>query len=67
MSLQHITIERLQEIEAERAQTQADVNFHHWMEQLRVGKLCVNQDGVIKAQQMMENWNYSQLNDLTWE
>jgi hypothetical protein len=67
MNLTNITIERLQEIEAERAQTEQDPNFHHWMEEMKVGKLSVNRDGIIRAQQMMADWNQSSLNKFTWE
>ena len=65
--LKHITIERLQEIEAERAQTETDPNFQAWMEQLRVSKLCKPKDGITRAQQMMSDWNQSSLNKHLWE
>jgi hypothetical protein len=65
--LKHITIERLQEIEAERAQTETDPNFKTWMHELRVGTLCITKDGVTRAQQMMADWNQSPLNKHVWE
>jgi hypothetical protein len=65
--LKHITIERLQEIEAERAQTETDPNFKTWMHELRVGTLCITKDGITRAQQMMADWNQSPLNKHLWE
>jgi hypothetical protein len=65
--LKHITIERLQEIEAERAQTETDPNFQAWMQQLKVSNLCIEKDGVTRAQQMMADWNQSPLNKHLWE
>jgi hypothetical protein len=65
--LKHITLERLQEIEAERAQTETDPNFKTWMHELRVGTLCITKDGITRAQQMMADWNQSPLNQHLWE
>jgi hypothetical protein len=65
MTLEHITIERLQEIEAERAKTQQDVKFHHWMKELHVGRLCIDRTGIIRANQMMQG--YSQPKNYIWE
>ena len=65
--LKHIKLERLQEIEAERAQTETDPNFQQWMHELRVGTLCITKDGITRAQQMMADWNQSPLNKHLWE
>lgn len=65
--LKHITLERLQEIEAERAQTETDPNFQAWMEQLRVGKQHIEKDGITRAKEMMADWNQSNLNSQSWE
>ncbi len=65
--LKHIKLERLQEIEAERAQTETDPNFQTWMSELKVGKLYEKKDGITRAQQMMADWNQSPLNKTLWE
>ena len=67
MNLNNISIERLQEIEAERAQTKSDPNFQAWMDELKVGKLYEKKDGIIRAQQMMADWNQSNLKSQSWE
>jgi hypothetical protein len=65
MNLEHITLERLQEIEAERAQTQLDPKFHTWMRDLHVGRLSIDRSGIMRANQMMED--YSKLKNQLWE
>lgn len=62
MVLENISYERLQEIEQERAITQQDPEFQSWMHQLNVGRLYVNRDGIVKANQMMKNWTMNSLN-----
>ena len=57
MNLEHITLERLQEIEAERAQTQLDPKFHKWMKDLHVGRLSIDRSGIMRANQMMEDYS----------
>lgn len=56
MTLEHISVERLEEIEQERATTQSDPEFQSWMTQLNIGRLCVNRDGIVRANQMMQEW-----------
>ena len=65
MNLKHITIERHQEIEAERAQTQLDPNFHCWMQELRVSRMHIDREGIIRANQMMQD--YSKPKTYIWE
>jgi hypothetical protein len=62
MNLEHISLERLQEIEQERATTQQDPEFQSWMTQLNIGRLCVNRDGIVRANQMMQEWKMNLLN-----
>jgi hypothetical protein len=62
MNLEHISVERLQEIEQERTTTQQDPEFQSWMRQLNIGKLYVNRDGIIRANQMMQEWKMNSLN-----
>lgn len=62
MSLENISLERLQEIEKERATTQSDPEFQSWMHQLNIGRLCVNREGIARANQMMQEWKMNSLN-----
>jgi hypothetical protein len=62
MNLEHISVERLQEIEQERAQTQSDPEFQSWMHELNIGRLCVNREGIVRANLMMQEWKMNSSN-----
>ena len=62
MNLEHISVERLQEIEQERAQTQSDPEFQSWMHELNIGRLCINREGIVRANLMMQEWKMNSLN-----
>ena len=51
------SLERLQEIENERAQTNNDPLFHEWLKQFNVSILHVRRDGLDRAKEIMEQWN----------
>lgn len=57
MNLSTISLERLQQIQQEREETQLDPNFHSWMQQMNIGRLHVDRDGIVRANQMMQEWN----------
>ena len=62
MSLQLITLERLEQIEKERTETQSSHNFQRWVRELNVSKLYVDRDGITRANAMMEEWNLNKIN-----
>ena len=63
----NISIERLQEIEEEREQTQMNPDFQQWFKQLNVSKFHVSKEGILNANQMMDDWgNYSQFIKSLW-
>ena len=51
------SLERLQEIENERVQTNNDPLFHEWLKQLHVSRLHIRRDGLDRAKEIMEQWN----------
>jgi type III secretory pathway lipoprotein EscJ len=51
------TIERLEQIEAERQQTMSDINFQKWMKQLNVSRLHVDKTGIVRAVEIMSQWS----------
>ena len=63
--LEYTSIERLQEIEAERQQTETDPNFQAWMIELNVSSLYQKKDGINNAKDMMKD--YSPLTKQLWE
>ena len=54
----NITIERLEQIEAERQQTMNDTSFQKWMKQLNVSRLHVDKTGIVRATEIMKQWDY---------
>ena len=62
MSLDNVSLERLKEIEEERAQTQSDPEFQSWMHELNIGRLCINREGIVRANLMMQEWKMNALN-----
>lgn len=61
MNYQNISLDRLQQIEDERKQTSLNPAFQAWMKSFQVGRLCIDRTGIIRANDMMENWNFSHL------
>lgn len=55
----NITVERLQEIENEREQTQSDPNFQDWFKQLNVSRMHVNINGLLRAKDLMDQYDYN--------
>lgn len=52
----NISIERLQQIENERAQTFTDPSFGEWFKQLNVSRLCTRTEGRDRARDLMNQW-----------
>jgi hypothetical protein len=53
------TIERLEQIEQEREQTMMDKQFQQWMKKLNVSRLYTDKTGIIKANELMDQYNLS--------
>ena len=53
------TIERLIEIENEREQIMMDKQFQQWMKKLNVSRLYTDKTGVIKANELMNQYDLS--------
>jgi Tfp pilus assembly pilus retraction ATPase PilT len=53
------TIERLVEIENEREQTMMDKQFQQWMKKMNVSRLYTDKTGVIKANELMNQYDLS--------
>ena len=53
------TIERLVEIENEREQTMMDKQFQKWMKKLNVSRLYTDKTGVIRANELMDQYDLS--------
>lgn len=55
----NITTERLLEIENEREQTMMDKKFQQWMKKLNVSRLHNDREGIIKANELMDQYDLS--------
>lgn len=55
--MSNISMERLQEIEAEREKTFSNPNFQNWFRELNVGRLNVVTD--YRAKKMNSQYNFS--------
>lgn len=55
----NITNERLIEIENERQQTMADRNFQQWMKKLNVSRLHNDRAPIIRANEIMNQYDLS--------
>lgn len=53
------TIERLVEIENEREQTMMDKQFQKWMKKLNVSRLHTDKTGVLRANELMDQYDLS--------
>lgn len=61
MGIKTISLERLQEIEQERLQTQMDPNYRRWVKKMNVSRLYINKDGITQANQIMQDWDINKL------
>ena len=55
----NISTERLIEIESEREKTMVDVKFQQWMKKLNVSRLHNDRQGVINANELMNQYDLS--------
>lgn len=55
----NISIERLIEIEKEREQTMMDIKFQQWMKKLNVSRLHNDRIGILKANDLMNQYDLS--------
>ena len=57
--MENITIERLIEIEKEREQTMMDKKYQQWVKKLNVSRLHNDRTGIVKANDLMDQYNLS--------
>ena len=57
--LNNITIERLDQIENERAKTFNDPAFIKWMKKFKVSRLATNPNAMEQTHRAMEDYNFS--------
>jgi len=55
----NISFERLDQIEKERNKTMGDKNFQQWMKELNVSQSYQDKTPIIKAMDLLKQYNYS--------
>jgi len=58
MILENITIERLEEIEQERLETQMDPAYQQWFDEMHISRLYVSREGITNANRMMADYSH---------
>ena len=56
-SIEHIDINRLEQIDIEREITMSDPQFRQWCKDMRIGILYTEREGISNANSMMAQWN----------
>ena len=54
-----ISLERLEQIENERAITSSDPSFIKWMKKFKVSRMASNPNAMEQTRRIMEEYNYS--------
>ena len=57
MYLQHIPIERLEQIHREREETQSNPQFIQWIKELNVSRMWLDRTLILNAREAMRDWN----------
>lgn len=53
----NITVDRLEQIQKEREQTQSDIAYQRWMQELQVGSRHIDRQPVLNANELMQDWD----------
>ena len=56
----NISFERLEQIEKERNKIMEDKNFHQWMKELNVSQSYQDKTPIIKAMDLLKQYDYSE-------
>lgn len=62
MYLQHIPIERLEQIYKDREETQSDPLFRQWLKELNVSRMWLDKTLMYNAREAMRDWDITRLN-----
>jgi hypothetical protein len=62
MYLQHLPIERLEQIYKDREETQNNPLFWQWLKELNVSRMWLDKTLIHNARQAMQDWDSSRLN-----
>jgi regulatory protein YycH of two-component signal transduction system YycFG len=61
MNLERLDLEKYEVLERERSNTFADSGFQHWVSTLKVSSSYSDREGIIRANELNAQYEYSQL------
>jgi hypothetical protein len=61
MNLEKLDLEKYEQLELERSNTIADKEFQNWMSELNVSQSYEDRSGIIRANEINNQYNYSSL------
>jgi hypothetical protein len=59
MNLEKLDLEKYEQLELERSNTIADKEFQNWMSELNVSQSYEDRSGIIRANEINNQYNYS--------
>ena len=62
MNLERLDLEKYEVLEKERNNTFADSGFQHWVSTLKVSSSYSDREGIIRANELNKQYEYSNLN-----
>jgi regulatory protein YycH of two-component signal transduction system YycFG len=62
MNLERLDLEKYEVLESERNSTFADSGFQHWVSTLKVSSSYSDREGIIRANELNNQYTYSNLN-----
>jgi regulatory protein YycH of two-component signal transduction system YycFG len=61
MNLERLDLEKYEELELERGNTFADSGFQHWVSSLKVSSSYSDREGIIRANELNNQYDYTSL------
>ena len=65
MNLERLDLEKYEELELERNSTFADTGFQHWVSTLKVSSSYSDREGIIRANELNNQYDYTTLYSTT--
>ena len=62
MNLERLDLEKYQQLEMDRATTYADSEFQQWMSELNVSQSYEDRGGIVRANELNAQYDYSRSN-----
>lgn len=57
--LTNVSLERLEEINKEREETEKSIKFQQWIKEFNVGRMSLDKTLLLNAREVMKDWDIS--------